>query len=223
MIKTITSDDNSFNIVSLLDTQKYNALFPDNRLSKVWPAGKSLFTIQIIVHVNSPLVDVFGLPDAFELERDDIKDVVFDIDNFLLLGKFYSNIKGIDLTSQERVYFSGMASKLLCFMLEEIQTNIKYIALEASGEDMDFLVDVKYPSLGFQHMMSTDEHLDTLKESEDVPMFAKVKTVMQHCKLHVCSNCRTVGARYYCGCCYEVKYCSEKCQYNFEKSYTHNK
>jgi len=219
---TIVSKDNTFHVKSLLNIDSYNAVYPGNYLTKVWPPDKSLFNILIYAEMNKPLVNVFGLPEAFDLDIDDIKDVIFDINDFLILSKFYSEIRisDIPLSQPEKVFFSGLASKILCIMLEEINTrlpSIKYIALEASGEDMDFLVDVKYPSLGFKHMMKTDEHLNSLKLSQDVPMFAKVSIVLKYCKRNVCSSCGSINAVYYCDHCYKVKFCNEECRNKYER------
>lgn len=194
-IKITQNKYGDYHLNAYLKVMEYDRMYRDNYLSKVWPLKESLFRIEIRIVRNTSLWSFLGMHIGYGLYQDDAVPEMLEIRNFFHLASFYSRIREVDMitahklhrmNSDELAFFSGMGSKLLCYLLGYIkkrEPRIRYITLEASGEDIGFLVHRLYPSLGFDTVLSFEgevEHLEYLMEEyESVPMFAKVKTVLE--------------------------------------------
>ena len=194
-IKITQESDGKYFLDAYLKVEHYNKMYPDNYLSTVWPLKESLFKIEIRTLRNTSLWHYLGLTIGYGLSQEDVTQEILEIRNFFHLGSFYSRIREIEVITAYKLYrmntdelsfFSGMCSKLLHHFLEYIkkrEPRIRYITLEASGEDIGFLINRKYPSLGFDTVLSLEgeeQHLGYLiEEYASVPMYAKVKNVLE--------------------------------------------
>jgi len=156
---------------------------------------------------------------GYQIPESDLDPELFNVQHYIFLHKFYSYVRSETLSTREYEFFSGSATKLLLWVLQEIMLRRVlekplYFALEASGKDMRWLVRLKYPSMGLRPMTTSKMEVDRLIREEWVPMFGRFKTVLQHLQ-----NFATSENVSYCIQCMEypvkfegIKYCSTYCQ-----------
>lgn len=169
------------------------------------------------------LIPRLGLDDSYVYNISDtnLDSEVFKVKHYVLLHRFFSHVKQHKLSVREHKLFSGSATKLLLWLVQQLMAKHElekplYIVLEASGDDMEWLVRKKYPSLGLRPVTTSEFEVQRLIRDEALPMFGRFKVFLQH--LLDFSKKEQIGVKY-CIQCLEfplkfkgIKYCSTYCQ-----------